>query len=216
MYPRATNTFAPATGQLQQAQKTAPDSEAEEEAAKSKKILQLHSQLNQLRQQLEQELKPTAAAASGTDAKVLARHQTDDNKPQRPSPRVIRLGSPCLSSSYCFESIKNSHCKLDTFTCACLSEHVELNSTTCLAREYLPFKLIITTRNQIIMSSNFRHGHFHAHNRMTASLLGYECLVDAQCEQKVPRSKCQGGKCVCPGDEFVPYRKNKCLTGKCI
>lgn len=52
--------------------------------------------------------------------------------------RQVALGSPCLRTSDCSNSIKGSQCKLDTFTCSCLPYHVEYNSTTCLPRKCQP------------------------------------------------------------------------------
>lgn len=54
----------------------------------------------------------------------------------------VTLGSPCLRASDCSNSIRGSHCKLDTFTCSCLPYHVEYNSTSCLARKLNQAKLI--------------------------------------------------------------------------
>ena len=48
---------------------------------------------------------------------------------------------------------------------------------------------------------------------LPASLLGYACAVDAQCTLKVPNSLCQEGICQCK-DNFVPYRRDKCLPRK--
>lgn len=46
-----------------------------------------------------------------------------------------------------------------------------------------------------------------------ASLLGYECQIDAQCQLKVPNSRCISGLCSCPSARFVAHRKDKCLPG---
>lgn len=46
------------------------------------------------------------------------------------------IGSPCTKTSDCDKSVANSHCRVDTFACACLPNHIEYNSTTCLPRKY--------------------------------------------------------------------------------
>lgn len=57
---------------------------------------------------------------------------------------------------------------------------------------------------------------FFCAQQTTASLLGYECLIDAQCQRKVTGSFCSSaGTCACHS-KFVPYRKDKCLPGKFI
>lgn len=73
------------------------------------RLASIQSQLSELKRQLELELS-------------LERGQ-------------VTLGSACSNGSDCRNSIANSHCKLDNFTCSCLPYHVQYNSTTCLPRK---------------------------------------------------------------------------------
>jgi hypothetical protein len=111
--------------------------------AKRNRILSLHSQLNQLKLKLEAELgdgdeqQQQAADADGRhpDAWTVAPQANELGGHAETTVSMVALGSPCLSSSFCSKSIKNSQCNLESFTCVCLGEHVRLNSTTCLARK---------------------------------------------------------------------------------
>lgn len=60
--------------------------------------------------------------------------EIDDNSSSR---QMAQLGSSCITASDCNRSITNSHCSLDSFTCACLPNHIEHNSTTCLTRKFI-------------------------------------------------------------------------------
>lgn len=75
------------------------------------RLAQIHNQMLELRREMEREL-----AA-------------------QPSRRQMELGAPCLSSGDCSGSIKHAHCRHEDFTCACLPQHTEFNSTTCLPRK---------------------------------------------------------------------------------
>lgn len=48
---------------------------------------------------------------------------------------LVKLGSPCLRAHHCSAHIKGAHCRSEDFTCACLPQHVQYNSTFCLARK---------------------------------------------------------------------------------
>lgn len=107
--------------------------------SKREKILLLHSQLNQLKRQLDEELaNPHEKITESGSASNSLGHQQSSGQLDNPAKLTMlpTLGSPCLSTSFCNRSIKNSQCNLETFTCGCLSEHVKFNSTTCLARKY--------------------------------------------------------------------------------
>lgn len=69
------------------------------------------------------------------------RRQLDTELASEELRRQVALGSACLRASDCSNSIKGSHCKLDTFTCSCLPYYVEFNSTTCLPRKCLPMNV---------------------------------------------------------------------------
>lgn len=45
---------------------------------------------------------------------------------------------------------------------------------------------------------------------ITATLLGYDCLVHEQCSLKVANSSCLDGACRCV-DGFLQFRKHTCL-----
>lgn len=60
--------------------------------------------------------------------------EIDDNSSSR---QMTQLGSSCITATDCSRSIANSHCSLDSFTCSCLPNHIEYNSTTCLARKFI-------------------------------------------------------------------------------
>ncbi|XP_054720808.1 prolow-density lipoprotein receptor-related protein 1-like [Uloborus diversus] len=69
--------------------------------------------------------------------------------------------------------------------------HCDWNSRTCTCQPY----------------------HFQLNDTfcLPASLLGYNCAVDQQCQIKVKNSECSSGKvCKCK-DDFMPLRKDKCL-----
>lgn len=52
------------------------------------------------------------------------------------SRQMTQLGSSCIAAIDCSKSVANSHCNLDSFTCSCLPNHIEHNSTTCLPRKF--------------------------------------------------------------------------------
>lgn len=81
-------------------------------AGPSNRLSLLQSQLLDLRRQLELELAVALPAQQAL------------------------LGSPCLESSDCSQAVANSHCLAQNLTCACLPQHVVLNSTTCLPRKH--------------------------------------------------------------------------------
>lgn len=119
----------------------------DEGQSKREKIFSLHSQLNQLKRELDAELNSQEDAAPASLAPG-AHHQTPPAAATQPTdlldaksaplPPQVSLGSPCLSSSFCNRSIKNSQCNTESFTCVCQHEHVQFNATSCLARKSLP------------------------------------------------------------------------------
>lgn len=50
---------------------------------------------------------------------------------------------------------------------------------------------------------------------LRGSLLGFECLLDEQCEVRVPRSRCLEGRCSCQKNH-VPFRRDACLAGSVV
>lgn len=89
---------------------------------KKQRISNIQEQLIQLRRQLESELLQSGDKIKGSESTNELLEST-------------QIGSPCLQSSDCSKSIKNSHCNLNNFTCVCLDQHVPINVTTCLARK---------------------------------------------------------------------------------
>ncbi|KPM06544.1 hypothetical protein QR98_0050210, partial [Sarcoptes scabiei] len=45
---------------------------------------------------------------------------------------------------------------------------------------------------------------------LPASLLGYACKIDEQCNQRVPNAQCLDGRCRCQAN-YLPLRRDKCL-----
>lgn len=70
------------------------------------------------------------------DQLLATRRRLEDQLAALSGRRQVALGSPCLAARDCSSHVANSHCRLDTYTCACLSNHVEFNSTTCLPCKY--------------------------------------------------------------------------------
>lgn len=153
-------------GAPQQAQelrrRSAHDELAGEEdlTTRSKRIVQLHSQLNQLKSKLESELKSETA---GDESALINLREPVAGNAQLGRPQ-ISLGAPCLSSSYCNQAVKNSHCNLDTFTCTCLREHVQFNATTCLPRKYF-----MQLRQSVSRFTHIPSAHLIQQNLLSAS-----------------------------------------------
>lgn len=99
---------------------------AEDDTGDDSRISQLHSQLKELKNQLE------LALSSSSNEQSIGK----ENKYKASKKRQVVLGSACVSASDCSRHIEKSHCRVDTFTCTCLPQHIELNSTTCLPRKY--------------------------------------------------------------------------------
>ncbi|XP_059482956.1 sortilin-related receptor-like isoform X2 [Neocloeon triangulifer] len=68
----------------------------------------------------------------------------------------------------------------DEGRCECLPHHVPLNRSTCI---------------QVPIS---------------ASLLGFDCLLDSQCKDRVENSSCVNGSCRCDAG-FIPFKRHACL-----
>jgi len=112
-------------------------------------VEQLRGQLSSLREQLELELgRLEARTSSGKqeqqeekerqeqkekqDQKESLKQKQASDSSSEANGRKVALGSPCTKARDCQRAIANSHCHIESFSCACLPQHVQLNSTVCL------------------------------------------------------------------------------------
>lgn len=114
---------------------SAASDQGEESRHKISDVALISSQVNDLKRLLASKLEDlhsswlvaNRSAAAPTSGSVFKQSQAS----------VGKLGSPCLKAQHCSAHVANSHCRLEDFTCVCLPQHVEYNSTSCLARKFI-------------------------------------------------------------------------------
>lgn len=112
------------------------------QSSTSKQVAQFVSSPEKQADGFRYELSPVAARRRAEDGSRLSLIQSQLSELRRQfeaelaaSDRQVTLGSPCFNATDCSKVVARSHCRLDNFTCSCLPNHVELNSTTCLSRK---------------------------------------------------------------------------------
>ena len=133
--------------------------------------------------------------------------------------RQAALGAPCTQSKQCSAGIENSHCQLETLSCECLNNFVQLNSTTCLPSKSPPAELKFSLGKTIDWWFKFTNSTLACVClwKIAANLLGFSCQIDAQCRRRVANSVCDPSRRVCTCEpNYLAHRRDKCLEGESI